>query len=126
MGNETIGRPNGSAARRTHEDARAVELADLVTPENICNMIPGRPNRSTVFRWALKGCRGIRLRTLKVGGRRVTSSRWVMEFAEAVEAARLAAKEPPKKYRPRKRRKPKSDEAALEGTADVLRRFGLA
>jgi hypothetical protein len=43
-----------------------------------------RLNFSTVWRWALRGVHGIRLRTVVVGGTRCTSERWLREFFAAL------------------------------------------
>jgi len=42
---------------------------------------------STVWRWALRGCRGVRLETLMVGGVRYTSREALQRFAERLTAA---------------------------------------
>lgn len=42
-----------------------------------------RPHLSTVIRWATRGCRGVRLETAFVGGRRFTSVDAVRRFVEA-------------------------------------------
>ena len=39
-----------------------------------------KPNRSTVFRWKTRGCRGKRLHTFRIGGRVCTSIEALMEF----------------------------------------------
>jgi hypothetical protein len=43
-------------------------------------VVPGRPSVPTLFRWALKGCRGIKLETIMVGGRRFTSTQAIQRF----------------------------------------------
>jgi hypothetical protein len=56
----------------------------------------GIPNRrgtngvgsGTPWRWAMKGCFGVRLRTQLVGGIRMTTGRWLGEFFDAVTAAK--------------------------------------
>ena len=61
---------------------------------NICEAIHSvtgrRPNLSTGWRWASKGCRGIRLRTAVLGGKMLTSIEWVEEFIQATTEARNA------------------------------------
>ncbi len=42
--------------------------------------IPGRPHLSTLHRWAEKGVRGIRLRTVRVGHRRFTTQDDIDQF----------------------------------------------
>jgi len=48
--------------------------------------LPRRDGRAfslaTVYRWSLKGCRGVRLETLQIGGRRHTSMEALQRFAE--------------------------------------------
>ena len=42
---------------------------------------PGkRLNRTTLWRWALKGCRGIKLETVLAGSGRYTTDAWVASF----------------------------------------------
>ena len=38
------------------------------------------PNRSTVFRWTKRGCRGKKLRTFRAGGRVCTTVESLLEF----------------------------------------------
>lgn len=45
-----------------------------------------RPDLSTLWRWAMRGCRGQRLQTWFIGGRRVTTEAAVNDFL-----ARLAS-----------------------------------
>ena len=39
-----------------------------------------KPNRSTVFRWKTRGCRGKKLATFRVGGRVCTNVESLLEF----------------------------------------------
>lgn len=41
---------------------------------------------STVYRWTLGGCRGVRLRYTQVGATRCTTRRWLDEFFAALTA----------------------------------------
>ncbi|HBE67300.1 MAG TPA: hypothetical protein DDW52_04045 [Planctomycetaceae bacterium] len=41
-----------------------------------------RPHPSTCWRWATKGCKGTRLQTFMVGGRRLTTVEAVREFID--------------------------------------------
>jgi len=47
-----------------------------------------RPHLSTVLRWASRGSEGIRLDTVLLGGRRLTSPEAVRRFAIAVTLAK--------------------------------------
>lgn len=49
--------------------------------------IPGRPHTSTVIRWTTRGCRGVRLQTVLVGGVRFTSRQAITRFINATTAA---------------------------------------
>lgn len=48
---------------------------------------PGRPHRSSVWRFAMKGVRGVRLETIVCGGRRYTSEEAILRFIAATTAA---------------------------------------
>lgn len=49
--------------------------------------LPGRPHVSTGYRFITKGCRGVRLESILVGGRRFTSRQALRRFVTAVTAA---------------------------------------
>lgn len=59
---------------------------------NICEAIHSvtgrRFNLSTGWRWSTKGCRGIRLETVIVGGKRLTTVEMVEAFIKATTDAR--------------------------------------
>lgn len=42
--------------------------------------VPGRPHASTLVRWASRGVAGVRLETVKIGGRRYTSAEAIDRF----------------------------------------------
>jgi Protein of unknown function (DUF1580) len=42
--------------------------------------VPGHPHVSTLIRWAMRGARGIKLESIKVGGRRYTSVEAINRF----------------------------------------------
>ena len=44
--------------------------------------VPGHPHLSTIWRWYLRGVRGVKLETLVVGGRRFTSVEAIERFCE--------------------------------------------
>jgi hypothetical protein len=48
--------------------------------------LPGRPHRNSVRRWMGQGCYGIKLRSVRFGGKRLTTEIWCDEFTEAVTA----------------------------------------
>ena len=45
--------------------------------------IPGRPSQASVWRWVLKGIGGIKLESILIGGRRLTSTEAIQRFADA-------------------------------------------
>jgi uncharacterized protein DUF1580 len=68
------------------------QSTDLRPLSHLAKKIPNRRggdgiNASTPWRWALSGCRGIRLRTTMVGGIRMASEADFAEFFAAVTAA---------------------------------------
>lgn len=52
----------------------------LLTVTQASQQIPGRPHVATVWRWILKGLNGIKLGSVKVGGRRYTSAEAIESF----------------------------------------------
>jgi hypothetical protein len=46
-----------------------------------------RVHKNTAARWANKGCYGIKLKTIRYGGKRLTKKSWVEEFNQAVLGA---------------------------------------
>lgn len=50
-------------------------------------LLPGRPHISSLHRWRQRGCRGAKLRTCLVGGRRYTTEEWLRDFISATTAA---------------------------------------
>ena len=60
----------------------------LLTVSAAATLSPGKPHISTVWRWIREGCNGVRLRTIKVGGRRYTSHEALAKFfSEVTEAS---------------------------------------
>lgn len=49
--------------------------------------VPHRPNVTTLWRWQTRGIRGVKLETLLVGGRRMTSREALSRFFAATTAA---------------------------------------
>ena len=45
----------------------------------------GRLHYSTLYRWAAKGLNGVRLRTVRCGGTRCTTTEWLHEFFERLD-----------------------------------------
>ncbi len=53
---------------------------DLISPAAAARLLPSRPHASTVWRWHLRGIKGVRLKTLVVGGRRYTTAAFLEDF----------------------------------------------
>ena len=97
------------------------DLADLIPLDEVCRRLPTRTHRSTVYRWAQRGRRGVRLRAVTVGATRCTTEAWLMEFFEAVERTRTVASTTPTPTR-----SPSASRGRQGRTNATLRRHGLA
>jgi Protein of unknown function (DUF1580) len=49
--------------------------------------LPGRPHVNSVRRWMQHGCNGVKLRSVRFGGKRLTTEQWCREFVDAVTTA---------------------------------------
>lgn len=61
----------------------------LISLRGAARLLPPRPNGktfslATVYRWTLRGCRGVHLECLQAGGTRVTSTEAVARFLLAL------------------------------------------
>lgn len=59
----------------------------LVPVNKIPNHVPDRPHVATCWRWINRGCRGVKLETVLVGGKRYTSLEALQRFVERTTAA---------------------------------------
>lgn len=59
----------------------------IISMTEAARMIPGRPTTATVWRWTTRGVAGIKLESLKIGGRRLTSREAVERFMAACDAS---------------------------------------
>jgi len=61
---------------------------DVMPLKAVCRLIPGRTGRgvalTTLYRWALRGCRGVKLPTFLIGGCRYTSRGALNGFLAAI------------------------------------------
>ena len=71
--------------------------------------LPGRPHVSTLWRWINRGCRGIKLETLLIGGVRYTSREALQRFAERLTAVASGEPMPTRTSRQRKRADEEAD-----------------
>ena len=61
---------------------------DLVPLDQAAKLLPNRVHKSTIFRWQSRGVRGVRLETVRIGGRRYVSRDSLTRFAlESTSAA---------------------------------------
>jgi len=89
----------------------------LLTISQAAKSLPMRPNVSTVWRWVLQGCGGIKLESILIGGRRLTSSEAIQRFADARTAQ--ASGEPIPSRTPRQR------QAAIDRAERELAESGI-
>lgn len=59
-----------------------ISVEQLVPIGKAYQHVPGRPHKSTVWRWVLRGVRGRRLDTVICGGRRFTSVEAIERFCQ--------------------------------------------
>jgi hypothetical protein len=71
-----------------------------------------KPHTSTLWRWARKGIRGIKLETRRVGGRFVTSVEALDRFAKTLSEIPLADRPDPPPKPPTDRQRQRSVEQA--------------
>ncbi len=64
-----------------------IQNETVCTVTEAAKLFPGRPHIATVWRYVHTGVRGLRLETIKVGGKRFTSHEAVERFIERVTAA---------------------------------------
>lgn len=58
----------------------------LLTFSQATEFLPGKPNVCTIHRWRLRGCRGVRMDSILVGGIRYTSEEALQRFVDATTA----------------------------------------
>jgi len=102
----------------------AGQIGELIPLAKVSALLPTRPHRSTIFRWAAKGVEGVRLQSVSVGGTRCTTQQWLLEFFRAVQKARERGVPAPPKSRPVGPSR-QAETAARQHTRKVLRRHGL-
>jgi len=65
-----------------------VVVQDVVPINRAAALFPGnQPHLATIWRWAQRGVRGIKLETVAIGGRRYVSPEAVERFIAATTAA---------------------------------------
>ena len=72
-----------------HEVPKMIDMSaeELLSFAEAARALPGHPHMSTLYRWRMKGVRGVRLESVLVGGRRFTSREALERFAARTTAA---------------------------------------
>jgi hypothetical protein len=65
-----------------------LEPANLFSLAEAASLLPGKLHVSTLHRWRLRGVRGIKLKTVMIGGRRFVAKSALEEFIAATTAAK--------------------------------------
>lgn len=96
-----------NASPKSRSDAKP-SLADLLSPADATALLPTHRGRKlsekTVRRWMTRGSGGVVLRHLRGPRGMMTTHDWLLEFFEAVDAARRESEEtPPPRTRPGRR-----------------------
>ena len=63
-----------------------LKQADLIAIRDLPGLLPGRPSLPTIYRWISRGIDGIRLASVRVGGRRFVNKAALVAFVEALSA----------------------------------------
>lgn len=64
-----------------------ITTESLLTLSQASKRVPGNPHVSSLHRWRLQGVHGVKLETVKIGGRRLTSAEALERFAARTTAA---------------------------------------
>jgi len=102
-----------------------ITMERVLSLSEACGLLPRRrrgkkPSYACLWRWATKGCRGIRLESIKVGGTSCTSVEALQRFCEAVTAAENGRRRDPSTLRTTAQR-----ERRIRRADEHLRREGL-
>jgi len=86
------------------------KFADLIDTTTAAKLLPGRVSTTTIWRWTTKGRvladgTRVKLRTVRVGSRPFTTSRWLRDFIEIITSADASAREKENLPRPRAARR---------------------
>ena len=65
------------------QDPERTDLLMADVPAEVERLTGTRPHHNTIRRWRREGVAGVRLRTIRLGYRYLTSRRWIAEFIEA-------------------------------------------
>jgi len=96
----------------------SIQSEQLITLKQARGEFANRPSLPTIWRWILRGSKGIRLESIRIGGRRYTSKEAIGRFMEAtVKADRLATSQ-------QKSKKDKQEQALIRAKL-ALDQFGV-
>jgi hypothetical protein len=76
---------------------------EVLTLSQAAKRLPNHPHVSTVWRWHLRGIRGVHLETILIGGQRYTSAEALQLFIEQTTAATAGKLKPERTDRQRRR-----------------------
>jgi hypothetical protein len=71
-----------------------IQNEELLTLKQAAQFLPNRPHIATLIRWWQRGCRGVKLTTILIGGQRYTSKEALQRFIEQTTAAADGAPAP--------------------------------
>ena len=63
-----------------------IQHEEIFSLPQAARSLPGHPHVSTIYRWRLRGIRGVKLETFLIGGRRFTSREAIERFTERITA----------------------------------------
>jgi Protein of unknown function (DUF1580) len=72
---------------------------ELLSLAEAAKRLSNHPHISTVWRWSLRGVRGVRLQTIAVGGRRYTTATYLEEFVAHLSGRHSSDSQPESKLR---------------------------
>ena len=67
--------------------------SEFLTLAQAAKVVPGKVSIPTVWRWAVKGVGGVRLRSARAGRKFVIKREWLEEFYSELGAAREAERD---------------------------------
>ena len=88
---------------------------DLIPIYEARSEFPQKPSTATLWRWMLKGVRGAKLDSIRIGGRRFTSKEACLRF---IAESSAEAEKPVRRTR-------RQNEQALENAKAILDEFGI-
>ena len=94
-----------------------IENEELLTITQAAKRCPARPHVATMWRWVLNGLDGVKLDSIKVGGKRLTSAEAISRFIAATTAQASGE--------PLPSRSPKQRERAVEQAERELAAAGV-